>query len=1169
MVGSISSSTVRNGNYGIYFNSASGSTLTSNNVYSNSAVGISLGSCSNDILTSNNVFANGNNGIYLTSSSKNILTSNSAYSNGSRGIRINGSSNNTLTSNSSYSNSNYGIELDVNVNNNTVTSNNSYANVTYGIYLTGASNSIFTSNNSYLNSGYGIADLVPSSNNMFTLNSIYSNTSGGIAIGALNGDRFVDGRLGYNAAGVSLPDTAPEIHYTGSSVVTLTLKNTRVNPLGGIDTSGINMSGTSLVSYNQDLSTGTVQIYGDYNVTGSTLTLDYAANVYSSTASAPKQMFGSNAHTAAVNTTYDAKAVTQLITITYRTSDNLFHVDGSVSGPNMITFSGTQSNLDVPASPNSQFNMNFTVVGTPADGDSVDFALISASSDTNRQKKILFGNSDPALNNGRSKLSIDSPGGFVLRGISGTPSLMDRISGSSTYYSFVSTGAFTIQEATITNTDAMGIQLSGNAGIFMSSVTFDSLGFGAGSSTSAYITARSLASTATFTNINFNLSRSSFGVAAYNIQPTVSASSLQWRIATGTGAFWGESYDDDSLGDKVKWGPNTDVGARYWIATVAGNWSNSANWGYVSNDFGGAPAPTVGQTAIFDGAAGANGTSNVDTTVNIATLTVSGYSGSINTQGFGVTLSAGLSQTSGTISLGTSTVSVGGNFARAGGTFTAGTSTVTFNGAGIQTLSGSTTFYALKALTSGATLQFTQGTTQYVTNMVDWENIYLRSTSNNATWYFALTGSSQTLKSLDVKDSNASGGNTMFADVASTNSGNNTNWNFGTGLADTWTGTVDTDWNKGGNWNTGAVPRAVDDVVIPNTTNKPQLTLSVAINSLNISGAATALDLNNFNLIVSTYVTFVGTITARGAEQISVGGNWTNGGLFNAANSVVLFDGSGAQTVDQRGQIFGNVTSSNTAAGGLTFISSFTAAGFSATTAGLSSSATIYFAGNSTFTISTFTVNGTSSYPVVLRSTSGTAQWYLTNTSENDVTHVDVSSSNANAGVTVLALNSTDSGSNNNWNFGTPATVIWTGATSTDFGTPTNWSTNFVPRSFDDVVIANAGHLPAILDQGRTLDSLTISTGAALVLNNFNLTLSTYAVISGTLTASGGELVSVGGNWTNAGLFTAARSTVAFSAESSVSACRLSADRRRFMDCARSVAGHCNSPRARPRMRRT
>ena len=54
-------------------------------------------------------------------------------------------------------------------------------------------------------------------------------------------------------------------------------------------------------------------IYGDYTVSGSTLSLDYAANLYASTATTPKTMLGSGWSTLQVNSTkMIPNALTQL-----------------------------------------------------------------------------------------------------------------------------------------------------------------------------------------------------------------------------------------------------------------------------------------------------------------------------------------------------------------------------------------------------------------------------------------------------------------------------------------------------------------------------------------------------------------------------------------------------------------------------------------------------------------------------------------------------------------------------------------------------------------------------------------------------------------------------------------------------------------------------------------
>jgi hypothetical protein len=223
--------------------------------------------------------------------------------------------------------------------------------------------------------------------------------------------------------------------------------------------------------------------------------------------------------------------------------------------------------------------------------------------------------------------------------------------------------------------------------------------------------------------------------------------------------------------------------ARYWIGSSAGNWSDSSRWSYASGGTGGVSAPVSTNTVVFDGVNNSTGNVNVDTTVIVTTMTISsGYTGAINSQGFSITVSSAYVQSGGTITLGTSTVAMAGTFAHTGGTFNAGTSTVTFCtlNSPLCTLSGSTTFYALRALISGATLQFTPGTTQYVTNLVEFRNIGLLSSGVSGTiWHFSYSGSSQTLIGVSVRDSNASanGGQVILA-INSRDLGNNTSWYF-------------------------------------------------------------------------------------------------------------------------------------------------------------------------------------------------------------------------------------------------------------------------------------------------------------------------------------------------------------------------------------------------------
>jgi alpha-tubulin suppressor-like RCC1 family protein len=125
---------------------------------------------------------------------------------------------------------------------------------------------------------------------------------------------------------------------------------------------------------------------------------------------------------------------------------------------------------------------------------------------------------------------------------------------------------------------------------------------------------------------------------------------------------------------------------------------------------------------------------------------------------------------------------VSGNWAKsAGTTFTPGSNTVTLDG-GSQTLTGSTTFYNLtKSTSSPVTLTFDNTATQTITGLMNWNGtagggvLTLRSDSTGNQWSLVSSGT-HSVSYVDVKDSDASGGN-MITAPHSVDSGNNLNWN--------------------------------------------------------------------------------------------------------------------------------------------------------------------------------------------------------------------------------------------------------------------------------------------------------------------------------------------------------------------------------------------------------
>ena len=391
--GSISSSTIRNGwdgimldvavnstlngnniflsaNVGIGSNLASHNTLMSNNTYGGNAAGISLSDASNyNTLAFNNAYANLNGavgtGISLNACNYNTLTSNTASNNRFEGIQFLGTcNNNILTSNVTFNNLDNGIYM-TSSNNNTLTSNIAYGNTNAGIYVSGSNTNLLISNLSYGNvTGMDVRD--GSTGNVLIADSMYSNSNGagfgaglGTSYGA-SGNVAVSCNIGYSSAAVSLPDAGnPTI---GAEIVisnaagngtALVIKNSLVNPAPSpVYPSEFTAAGSYLLYYSTN--PGVVQLYGNYQASGSTLTLDYANELYASTATTPADMSG-HGSTGTVNSTYDSGAVSQLVTATYNgTTWDL--VGSSTSLCSGLTAGSPQ---DCPSGAGKQFNITF------------------------------------------------------------------------------------------------------------------------------------------------------------------------------------------------------------------------------------------------------------------------------------------------------------------------------------------------------------------------------------------------------------------------------------------------------------------------------------------------------------------------------------------------------------------------------------------------------------------------------------------------------------------------------------------------------------------------------------------------------------------------------------------------------------------------------------------
>ncbi|MBI4425856.1 MAG: right-handed parallel beta-helix repeat-containing protein, partial [Elusimicrobia bacterium] len=585
--GSISSSTVRDSCGAVSIDGAS-VTLTANNITGNQARALWLQGAGTT-LSGNDIFANaggppiqvrtnGNrivgNRVYsngdriVVESDRNLLDSNEVYANAADGLHLQGARNRAL-SNRIFWNGLTGLAISGDEN--TASLDDIYENGGHGIEVSGRGNRL-AAERVHANAWAG-ARLLGGSTNTWVGSAVYGNGGGGIVLGnGASENVFTHGSLGYDGAGASLPDSGGEVSWTGAGGGNLALRGTRVNPSGEA-VSALDDPGSYLLSYGQDFDTGTLRLWGEYQVSGSTLSLDYGQALLRSTATPPVRLSGVTP-TASVCSTNDADAVSQLITV--ERVAGVWQVRGSSSGSlGTLTPGGSCPGTGFPAG-QPQFNLIVSEGASAADGDLLDFALVAGTQDQNVRKRLLFGPSAASLRGARSKLTVAAGAGLSLTGGGAAAyTLVDRLPGSSTYYTLVSSGAFAMAYASMTNADESGLQLSGSGPISLSSATFDYLGLGAG--TNAYITARVLTSTAILDSVAFGVSRSTAGaLSAANVRVEGSDAGLNWVFRGQSDGLWGEAYDQElGAGDKVRWvAPNCDP----VLSVQSGPWSEAATW---------------------------------------------------------------------------------------------------------------------------------------------------------------------------------------------------------------------------------------------------------------------------------------------------------------------------------------------------------------------------------------------------------------------------------------------------------------------------------------------------------------------------------------------------------------------------------------------------------------
>jgi hypothetical protein len=325
---------------------------------------------------------------------------------------------------------------------------------------------------------------------------------------------------------------------------------------------------------------------------------------------------------------------------------------------------------------------------------------------------------------------------------------------------------------------------------------------------------------------------------------------------------------------------------RFWVSAIPSNWNNSANWSTTSGGAGGASVPGASDLVTFN--ASGLGNCTLDVAANVAGITVNGYTGIININGFNLTTTGTNTFTTGTINngggaaavtLNTTTTTtfngttfganVNGSTGRIffnGSTFN-GTVSVTKTDNNNDNSTGNNIFNGVTTITNlgGGQLLLGNGTRDQFNGITTFNN------NGSYRFYFAYNHSGQTttFASNVILNTNKTGGTDGWSFLIAES--NNTNVSFGGNLTINCAGTLQS--NHRILQGTGSTATYSGTVTINSTNSDANTTISMGVNGTSTyngnivvtnSGGSGGISFNN-NTSASSTLAATRTISIAGS----------------------------------------------------------------------------------------------------------------------------------------------------------------------------------------------------------------------------------------------------------------------------------------------------------------
>lgn len=608
-----------------------------------------------------------------------------------------------------------------------------------------------------------------------------------------------------------------------------------------------------------------------------------------------------------------------------------------------------------------------------------------------------------------------------------------------------------------------------------------------------------------------------------------------------------------------------DAQVRYWTGNTGnGLWSDVNNWSLSSGGSSiGATVPTSSSNVRFDGATNPNGSSNVacniDVAVDIESITINGYTGTITQGNNNVTIgTGGFSQNNGaftavTSPTGTNPITINGSFTSSGGTFNAGDGNInfggnaTFNGGTFNGEDGELIFYQDGTFTSGnfnagAGAIVAEGTTDatfYINQATSFQNFTI---SKNSGIDVNLLGSNTVLvtSQLTIEDGiwqsgniNLSGNLDLGANMGATGNGSNLTFSGSNAQAITVNSSATSDFNH--------------NIII----NKPSNNISLS-NDMTLDNASQTITFTNGDLVTNSHTLIVGdgVSTTGAADDSHIVGTLTkvgdddftfplgNGTMYKpltiTANAIATRSTSDSYTV----QYDGGTTLPTSFAASATPVTSIVNNNDSWIISGTTSDREIQLPWNDNFC--NLSLAGGLDDVIIARADNATTPTEWNNEGRELGATGTITGASANGFVvTEIALSSTPMrltiGSQVE-NF----TFYWTGAANSNWNDSNNWSAN--PGGCPTGAFPNAATHTAVFDGNGlvncdinispTLLKLEIQGGYtnAIALNTNTLIIGAGNFIQNDGTFNGGSGVfDLDGDWLlNGGTFNASSATSNF-----------------------------------------